>query len=212
MTTIFAIGTKSMEARNKMNKESVQGAERLLILSDKLDDIVSELDDVCVELKKVEESKKQLREIFFELADEYLEISGVLKIQVLEEKCASRADAEKLVKDGYPGWRISQYDENQIVIEEDPVEMKFEWINPEGYQLSRTTAVVGTTFDYSKLEEHNPEIFEQIVEKKIVYELNEKKAMRIIDENPEYLSVLQEATKLGKIQLRLSSPKKVEDK
>ena len=192
--------------------ELVQGAERLLILSDKLDDIVSELDDVCVELKKVEESKRQLREVFFALANEYLELSGLLKIQVLEEKCASRADAEKFVKENHPGWRISQYDKNQIVIEEDPEEMKFEWVNPEGYQLSRTTAVVGTTFDYSKLEEYNPEIFDRIVEKKIVYELNEKRAMKVIEENPEYLPILQDATKLGKIQLRLSSPKKVEDK
>lgn len=191
--------------------ESAHAVDRLQILSDKLDDIVSEIDDVCVYLKQVEESKKQLREVFFELANEYLELSGSLKTQVLEEKCASRAEAEIFVKDNHPGWRISQYDENQIVIEEDPREMKFEWVNPEGYQLSRTTAVVGTTFDYLKLEEYNSEIFEQIVDKKIVYELNEKKAMKMIEENPEYLSVLQDASKVGKIQLRMSSPKKVED-
>jgi hypothetical protein len=191
--------------------ESAPAVDRLQILSDKLDDIVAEIDDVCVELKKIEDSKKQLREVFFELANEYLELSGSLKTEVLEEKCASRAQAETFVENNHPGWRISQYDENQIVIEEDPTKMKFEWVNPEGYQLSRTTAVVGTTFDYLKLEEYNPEIFEQIVDMKIVYELNEKKAMKMIEEKPEYLSILQDASKAGKIQLRMSSPKKVED-
>lgn len=197
--------------KDNLKKGSAQNAERLLVLSDKLDDLVSELNDVCVYLKQVEDSKRQLREVFFELANEYLEISGTLERKVLEQKWASRAEAELYVSKNRPGWRVIQYQDGEAVIEEDPAQMKFEWTNHENYHMGRTTAVVGTEFDFEMLKDYDPDLFREIVDSKVVYELNEKKAEKIIEKHPHYLNTLQESTKPGKIQLRMSTPRKVED-
>lgn len=188
-----------------------QSAERLLVISDKLDDIVSEIYDVCEELKAYEESKRQLKEVFFDLANEYLEITGTLERKTLEEKWASRAEAVNYVDTHCPGWRVIQFDDGQAVIEEDPAQMKFEWRNPEGLYMSRTTAMVGTTFDCEELKDRYPDIFEKIVDQKIVFELNQKRAEDLISMEPGNLNVLQEMTRLGKIQLRMSSPKRLID-
>lgn len=191
--------------------ESAPSVDHIQKISSSLNSIIKEIYETNNDIKRLEDFKSELRLRFFELADQYLSNSGSLQTQVVPEKCASRAQAEAYIDDNFPGWRIVQYDPNQIVIEEDPAKMKFEWTNSDGYQISRTTAVVGTTFDYEKLEREAPDVFSDIVEAKMVYELNEKKAQKLIEEKPEYLSVLQESTKLGKIQLRMSSPKKVKD-
>lgn len=194
---------------DKPKKGSARNAERLQELSDKLDDIVSELNDVCTELKKIEDSKRQLRDVFFELANEYLETSGTLERKTLDEKWASRAEAELHVSRNRPGWRIIQYNDGEAVIEEDPSQMRFEWVNHENYQMSRSTAIVGTEFDFEMLKDHDPDLFRQIVNEKIVYEIDEKKTQDILEKHPHHLNILQESTKLGKVQLRMSSPKKV---
>lgn len=190
---------------------SVQGVEKLQKISKSLNSITSELTEINSDLKKLEDVKNDLRSKFFELINEYIELSGTMGTQVVSVKCASRAEAESYVDENYPGWRIIQYEENKIVIEEDPSQMKFEWTTDEGYRIGRTTAVVGTKFDFDVLKEREPKLFEEIVETKTVYELNEKKAQKIIEDHPEYLPILQDATKFGKIQLRMSSPKKVVD-
>lgn len=190
---------------------SAQSAERLLVISDKLDDIVSEINDVCEALKDYEESKRQLKEVFFNLANEYLEITSTMERKTLEEKWASRTEATNYVNTHYPGWRVIQFEDGQAVIEEDPAQMKFEWRNPEGLYMSRTTAMVGTTFDCEELRDRYPDIFERIVDQKVVLELNQRKAEDLISMEPGNLNVLQEMTRLGKIQLRMSSPKKLVD-
>lgn len=190
---------------------SVQGVDRLQEISRSLNSIVSELAEVNYDLKKLEDAKASLRKRFFELVDEHISLSGIMETQVVSVKCASRAEANLFIEENYPGWRIIQYEPDQIVIEEDPSQMKFEWMTDDGYQIGRTTAIVGTKFDYEYLRENSPQLYNEIVETKTVYELNEKKAQKILEENPEYLPVLQNSTKLGKIQLRMSSPKKVNE-
>jgi len=180
-------------------------------ISKDLDRTIIEIEKNNRKLKELEKSKESLREQFFALADEYIRISGTTETQVIDIKCASRAEAESYVEENHPGWMIAQFRrfEDQIVIEEDPSQMKFTWTTEDGYQINRTTAVIGTKFDFDKLKDFDLELFEQIVESKMVYELNEKKAQQMIEVHPEILPVLQESTKLGKIQLRMSSPKKV---
>ena len=190
---------------------SAQDVSRLQEISRDLNRVVLDIESNQRKLKELEKSKESLRAHFFDLVNEYIEKSGTAETQVVYEKCASRARAESYVEDNYPGWRLVQYDPDQIVIEEDPSQMRFEWTTDEGYRIGRTTAVVGTKFDYDVLEENDPDLFKQIVDVKTVYELNEKKAQKLIEEHPEYLPVLQEATKYGKVQLRMSSPKKVVD-
>jgi hypothetical protein len=70
---------------------------------------------------------------------------------------------------------------------------------------------VGTKFDYEWLMNHNPDLFREVVDTKTVYEINEKKTQEILEKNPHHLSALQDSTKLGKVQLRLSSLKKVSE-
>lgn len=196
------------------NKEPItyaRAAEHLQKISDSLDEITKELIEVNDKIKTLEKNKESLRSRFFNLIDEHIRICGANENEVLFVKCASRAEAEQYVFDNHPGWLIVQYDPEKIVIEEDPSKMKFYWTTPDGYQIGRTTAVVGTRFDFDYLEKNAPDLFNEVVESKTVYELNEKKAQKLLDEHPEYLPVLQDATKLGKIQLRLSSPKKVEE-
>lgn len=195
----------------KETNTSAPAAERLQKISKDLNLLTKEILDVNEAIKRLEKSKESLRSRFFELANEYIEISDTPENEVLDIKCASRAEAELYVSNNHPGWRIIQYTPEQIVIEEDPSQMKFAWTTEDGYQINRTTAVVGTKFDFDILKGLRPDIFDEIVESKTVYELNEKRAQEIINENPEILPVLQESTKLGKIQLRLSSPKKVAD-
>lgn len=180
-------------------------------ISKDLNLITKEIVDVNSAVKKLELSKESLRTKFFELVDEYIRISGTTETEVLDIKCASRAEAEQYVAANHPGWIVVQYKPEQVVIEEDPSQMKFAWVSDDGYQINRTTALVGTKFDFESLRDANSELFDKIVDTKTIYELNEKKAQKIIEEHPEMLSVLQENTRLGKIQLRLSSPKKVVD-
>lgn len=196
---------------DKLKKESAQNAERLQEISDKLDDVVSEMNNICVELKKIEDSKRQMREVFFELANEYLEKSGTLERKTLDEKWASRAEAELHVSTRRPGWRVIQYEDGKAVIEEDPSQMRFEWVNHENYIMSRSTAIVGTEFDFEMLKDHDPDLFRQIVNEKVIYEIDEKKAQDLLEKHPHHLNILQDSTRPGKIQLRMSSPKKVED-
>jgi hypothetical protein len=167
--------------------------------------------DVNSAVKRLELSKESLRARFFELVDEHIKISGTTETEVLDIKCASRAEAEQYVTANHPGWIIVQYKPEQVVIEEDPSQMKFAWVSDDGYQIGRTTALVGTKFDFESLRDANSELFDKIIDTKTIYELNEKKTQKLIEEHPEILSVLQENTRLGKIQLRLSSPKKVVD-
>jgi len=190
---------------------SAQDADRVQEISRELDKMVLEIDKNNRKLKELEKSKDSLRSHFFSLVNEYIEKSGTAENQVVYEKCASRAQAESYVHDNFPGWRLIQYKPDQLVIEEDPAQMRFTWTTEDGYQISRTTAVVGTQFDYDKLHDTDRELFEQIVDMKITYVLDEKKAQSIIEERPEVLPILQESTKLGKVQLRMSSPKKVVD-
>ena len=190
---------------------SVPAAERIQEISKDLDRTIIEIDKNNKKLKELEKSKESLRSNFFSLVDEYISISGTTETQVIDIKCASRAEAESYVEENHPGWLIAQYREDQIVIEEDPSQMKFTWTTDDGYQINRTTAIIGTKFDFERLKDFNHVLFDQIVESKMVYELNEKKAQQMIEDHPEILPVLQESTKLGKIQLRMSSPKKVND-
>lgn len=196
---------------SKLKKGSALGAERLQAISSELNDLVIAIKEVSDAIKIKEDAKTRLREMFFSLVDEYIEISGMMEREVLSVKMASRAEAEKYVAEKHPGWRIIQYDPNQIVIEEDPTKMRFTWTTEDGYQINRTTAVVGTQFDYEMLMDHDPDLFRQVVNTKTVYEIDEKKAQNIIDEHPHYLSILQDSTRLGKIQLRMSTPKKVSE-
>lgn len=195
----------------KKTTTSVPAAARIQEISKDLDKIIIEIEKNNKKLKELEKSKESLRSHFFSLVDEYIGISGTTETQVLNIKCASRAEATQYVEDNYPGWSIVQYDTEQIVIEEDPSQMKFSWTTEDGYQINRTTAIVGTKFDFDRLKDFDPVLFDEIVESKTVYELNEKKAQQMIEDHPEILPVLQESTKLGKIQLRMSSPKKVND-
>ena len=190
---------------------SVPAAVRIREISKDLDRTIIEIEKNNRKLKELEKSKESLRNNFFTLVDEYISLSGTTETQVIDKKCASRAEAESYVEENHPGWVIAQYREDQIVIEEDPSQMKFTWTTYDGYQINRTTAIIGTKFDFEKLKESNHVLFDQIVESKTVYELNEKKAQQMIEDHPEILPVLQESTKLGKIQLRMSSPKKVND-
>jgi hypothetical protein len=190
---------------------SVPAAVRIREISKDLDRTIIEIDKNNKKLKELEKSKESLRSNFFSLVDEYISISGTTETQVIDIKCASRAEAESYVEENHPGWLIAQYREDQIVIEEDPSQMKFTWTTYDGYQINRTTAIIGTKFDFEKLKDFDHALFDQIVESKMVYELNEKKAQQMIEDHPELLPVLQESTKLGKIQLRMSSPKKVND-
>lgn len=211
MTTTFANGMKSMEKKNNMKMESAQGADRLQKISRDLDLLTKEMLDINEAIKRLDKSKESLRSRFFELANEYIEISDTPENQVLDIKCASRAEAERYVEENNPGWIVIQYSSDEIIIEEDPSQMKFVWTTDDGYQVGRTTAIVGTKFDFERLKDFNHVLFDQIVESKMVYELNEKKAQQMIEDHPEILPVLQESTKLGKIQLRLSSPRKVNE-
>ena len=191
--------------------EFVQNADRIQEISSSLNTLTIELLKVNEDLKKLEDHKATLRSRFFDYVNEYIRISGTMETDVVHKKCASRAEAERYIIDNHPGWNMIQYEEDKIVIEEDPAQMRFVWTTPDGYQISRTTAVVGTKFDYEYLMDHAPDLFREIVETKTVYELNEKKAQALIEKNPHYLPTLQESTRLGKIQLRVSAPKKVED-
>ena len=195
----------------KESNTSVQGVKRLREISKNLNLITKEMVDVNSAVKRLELSKESLRARFFELVDEHIKISGTTETEVLDIKCASRAEAEQYVTANHPGWIIVQYKPEQVVIEEDPSQMKFAWVSDDGYQIGRTTALVGTKFDFESLRDANSELFDKIIDTKTIYELNEKKTQKLIEEHPEILSVLQENTRLGKIQLRLSSPKKVVD-
>jgi ElaB/YqjD/DUF883 family membrane-anchored ribosome-binding protein len=195
----------------KMNQTYVQGVEQLQTLSKDLNQLVLDINSVSKKIKTYEEEKNKLRSKFFSLVDEYIKISGTAEREVLTVKFASRAEAEVYVEDNHPGWVIVQYEDGKTVIEEDPSQMRFTWTTEDGYQINRTTAIVGTRFDFDRFRETHPDIFDSIVEVKTVYELNEKKAQKLIEEHPEYLPDLQSSTKLGKIQLRMSSPKKVVD-
>jgi len=194
-----------------MNQTYVQGVEQLQTLSKDLNQLVLDINSVSKKIKTYEEEKNKLRSKFFSLVDEYIKISGTAEREVLTVKFASRAEAEVYVEDNHPGWVIVQYEDGKTVIEEDPSQMRFTWTTEDGYQINRTTAIVGTRFDFDRFRETHPDIFDSIVEVKTVYELNEKKAQKLIEEHPEYLPDLQSSTKLGKIQLRMSSPKKVVD-
>jgi hypothetical protein len=189
--------------------ESAHDADRLQKLSKDLNLLTKEIMNVGEAIKRLEKSKESLRSQFFDCVNEYIAFSGTMETEVIHRKFASRAEAEKYVIDNHPGWNLIQYEEDKIVIEEDPAQMRFVWTTEDGYQISRTTAVVGTKFDYEYLMDHAPDLFREIVESKTVYELNEKKAQALIEKSPQYLSILQESTKLGKIQLRVSTPKKV---
>jgi hypothetical protein len=195
----------------KESNTSAQGVKRLRDISKDLNLITKEMLDVNNAVKRLELSKESLRARFFELVDEHIKISGTTETEVLDIKCASRAEADQYVAENYPGWVVVQYKPEQTVIEEDPSQMKFVWVSDDGYQIGRTTALVGTKFDFESLRDANSKLFDEIVDTKTIYELNEKKAQKFIEEHPESLSVLQENTRLGKIQLRLSSPKKVVD-
>ena len=195
----------------KENNTSAQGVKRLRDISKDLNLITKEMLDVNNAVKRLELSKESLRARFFELVDEHIKISGTTETEVLDIKCASRAEADQYVAENHPGWVVVQYKPEQTVIEEDPSQMKFVWVSDDGYQIGRTTALVGTKFDFESLRDADSELFDEIVDTKTIYELNEKKAQKFIEEHPESLSVLQENTRLGKIQLRLSSPKKVVD-
>ena len=195
----------------KESNTSAQGVKRLRDISKDLNLITKVLLDVNNAVKRLELSKESLRARFFELVDEHIKISGTTETEVLDIKCASRAEADQYVAENYPGWVVVQYKPEQTVIEEDPSQMKFVWVSDDGYQIGRTTALVGTKFDFESLRDANSKLFDEIVDTKTIYELNEKKAQKFIEEHPESLSVLQENTRLGKIQLRLSSPKKVVD-
>lgn len=194
-----------------MSMESAPNAERLQKLSENLNLVTAELHDVGSQLKSLENRKEDLRSRFFEYVNEYIALSGTMETEVVHRKSASRAEAEQYVIDNHPGWNMIQYEDEKIVIEEDPTQMNFVWTTPGGYQITRTTAVVGTKFDYEYLMDHAPDLFREVVETKTVYELNEKKAQTLIDKSPQYLSILQDSTKLGKIQLRMSTPKKVSE-
>jgi len=195
----------------KESNTSAQGVKRLRDISKDLNLITKEMLDVNNAVKRLELSKESLRARFFELVDEHIKISGTTETEVLDIKCASRAEADQYVAENHPGWVVVQYKPEQVVIEEDPSQMKFVWVSDDGYQIGRTTALVGTKFDFESLRDADSELFDEIVDTKTIYELNEKKAQKFIEEHPESLSVLQENTRLGKIQLRLSSPKKVVD-
>lgn len=209
-------GTKPISIRrnkpldNEMNT-SVPSVDRIQEISKSLDQITEELRDLNDRLKIMEKQKEGLRSRFFSMANEYLRLTKAQDTQVVSVKLASRAEAEKYVEDHYPGWSIIQWDTDRIVIEENPEQMRFEWTTEDGYHIGRSTAIVGTKFDYEMLQDLRPDLFGQIVDVKTVYELNEKKAQKLIESHPEYLDVLQQSTRLGKVQLRMSSPKKVED-
>lgn len=188
-----------------------QDVDRLQEISNLIDGLTLEIKEVNSELKRLEVLKEELRSRFFILVNEHIELSGTMATQVILIKFASRAEAESYVEDNHPGWRVVQYNTDKIVIEEDPSQMKFEWTTDDGYRIGRTTAVVGTKFNFDMLRSQQPELFDEVVDVKTVYELNEKKTQKIIEEHPEFLSLLQDATQFGKIQLRMSSPKKVVD-
>lgn len=194
-----------------MSEDSVLNAKRLQKISSSLNDLTKELFEVNGTIKKAETDKERIRKELFKNINDYIRYSGTMQSEVLDVKFASRAEAESYVESNHPGWSIIQFSEDSVVIEENPEEMRFMWTTDDGYEVNRSTAVVGTKFDFEKLQNQDPDLFSEIVESKIVYELNEKKAQELIEMRPELLPVLQENTKLGKIQLRLSSPKKVKD-
>jgi ElaB/YqjD/DUF883 family membrane-anchored ribosome-binding protein len=211
MIIIFANGARQIPMKNNQNPASAQGAKDLQKLSDDLDAAIHKLDEISKEIKKLEAAKEECRSQVFQLMNDHIEKTTPLQTDVVFETFPDKDSAEKYVEEHYPGWRIVQHHEDKIVIEENPEKMKFTWTTKSGHQINRTTAVVGTKFDYEWLMDHNPDLFREVVDAKTVYEINEKKTQEILEKHPHYLSVLQDSTKLGKVQLRLSSLKKVSE-
>lgn len=76
----------------------------------------------------------------------------------------------------------------------------------DGTQVSRKTFTVQDGFDFDRLKEVNPELFEEVVESKtsVEYSIDEEALDRAMERNPEILVDLQEAAIPGKLRARLN--------
>jgi hypothetical protein len=63
----------------------------------------------------------------------------------------------------HPGWRYVSQDEHNILIEEDPALLKFQYINlTDGYVYGRTIVEPGPSLDDEQLRAEQPELWSEI--------------------------------------------------
>lgn len=118
-----------------------------------------------------------------------------------DEKAKVRAELittfDKAIREEYPGV-------------DDPTDMGFQYVNTvNGLVYKKTTAVVGTKFDGEKF--FNETGRGELVTRKVSYTLDEKKAEKACQEEPELYPLLAKYTTPGKTQVRIYTGKAATD-
>lgn len=82
-------------------------------------------------------------------------------------------------------------DHYRVEIREKPEYIGFEFVNREGYTITRRANVPKPKLDLGRVKTEDPEMYAAVVQTKLVEELDEEALGHYLDDHPEALSVLE---------------------
>lgn len=128
-----------------------------------LDKLTSRFGRAYTSAKKAAERQAKVQAEFFNAIDQTLE--GLVRRHQIVEFTGKDEPYDTWITTRYPGWRLRSVSEDgeRLVIEEDPKFMKFTFVNKaDGMVYGRTVSQSGNGLDIERLQEENPELWEQI--------------------------------------------------
>lgn len=182
--------------------------------SSKLDELLSTYQTIENDIKYLDEKKKEVRKEIDKQLDsrartreETWVFPGSLTSEEVEEALPG------LVSD-QAEWKIYLAEDKdwRVHISFPRSEENIELVT-DRYQVKRTAFTRGDAFDFDRFKNLAPEASDNFVKAKTVteYSLDQKKFNKLLDENPDLLSILRRCTVRGKPQTRLTIKQREEE-
>lgn len=127
-------------------------------------EVTKDFGETYIYAKEWDKLKDDAQKIFFQAATQELRKQR-LPQEVIDVPEVD--DIEGWVRDYHPGWKIVDvdFDNTQLILEQDPELMEFVFINPEdGILYKRLHVEAGARLDDERLKDEDPELYEEISE------------------------------------------------
>lgn len=132
----------------------------------KLMDATSDFGEAYTASKRAEKASKSCKEDFYEVANEHLSLRR-LPQKTIQIKGGD--EVAQHVADYFPGWRPVASDPSQeegmidVIIEQDPAQMKYSFVNLENGEIYQRTYVDGSPrLDEGRLQEEDPDLYDDL--------------------------------------------------
>lgn len=183
-----------------MNVQSAEAELKNSNWSQKLKDfksVVKELGQINESRKALDRKLKALKPQFIEFADAdevpnyALETTSIFIPK--EFWSATGISLEAFIETRYPTWELmhtENKDDGDILILQKRKEFLNRTYNEDGYTVSKVIVEGTTEIDWDTLQRERPDLFDKLARPRLVIELDENEFARMVNEDPEFISIL----------------------